>query len=382
MDTESQRHGGSALSPDNNGTEQQKTDVAIPVGERRLVFWVVILLVLGWLLYALSGFLAPFGAGLDVAYCFDPVADRLERAGFSRGISAGIVIVTFLALATAVVMLLYPLLQSQVMGLMARLPDVVDALRQQVAPLIKQLNAGLTTSDAASLKGAAGKYASGVLTWAAGLLQSLWDGGLAFFNILSLIVITPLVAFYFLRDWDLLVGRFDELLPRSSAETIREQIKIIDDTIAAFVRGQGTVCLVLGIYYAVGLSLAGLDFGLLVGLGTGMLSFIPYLGASIGLTTGLAIALYQFPDLMSVATVAIIFLAGQTAESYVLTPRLIGEKVGLHPVWIIFALLAGGALFGFTGVLLAVPVTAVIGVLVRFSISRYLDSSYYKNDRF
>ena len=365
------------MTPESPGSKPQETGLTIINAEKHAAFWIVILLAVGGLIYALSGMLAPFIAGLAVAYFFDPAADRLERAGFSRGVSAGIVIVAFLGIAVAVVVTLYPLLQSQIMGLLARIPDLIEGVRQLAAPLIEQINDKLAASDNSDLKGAAQKYASDVLAWAAGLLQRLWSGGVAFFNILSLMIITPLVAFYLLRDWDRMVSRFDDLLPRASAETIREQMREIDSTIAAFVRGQASVCLVLGTWYAIALSVVGLDFGLLVGLGTGLLSFIPYLGAGIGMLVGVGIALHQFPELLPVAIVAAVFVAGQTAESYFLTPKLIGDRVGLHPVWIIFALLAGGALFGFTGVLLAVPITAVIGVLVRFWISRYVNSPYY-----
>ena len=162
-----------------------------------------------------------------------------------------------------------------------------------------------------------------------------------------------------------------------AAPAIREQMRAIDDTIAGFVRGQASVCLVLAAYYGTALSMIGLESGLLVGLGTGAISFIPYLGAATGLAIGVGIALVQFSDWLPIGGVALIFIIGQTVESYVLTPRLVGDRIGLHPVWIIFALLAGGALLGFTGVLLAVPVAAVIGVLIRFGLSRYLESPLY-----
>ena len=349
--------------------------------DRKAAFWLAGLGLFAFLLYALSSVLAPFVAGLAVAYFFDPVVDRIEKAGASRGMAAGLVILFFMGLAGIILVLLFPLLQAQVLGLVARIPDLVELLRERAAPIVELLQDRLSTGGMDNLKGAAESYGGQVLSWVGRVLQNLWSGGMAFFNLLSLLVITPLAAFYLLRDWDIIVARVDDLLPRQSAETFREQLAVIDDTIAAFVRGQASVCLVLGIYYAAGLTLAGLDFGLLVGLGTGLLAFIPYVGASIGLLTGVGIALAQFSDWLPVLVVAVIFLTGQTAESYILTPKLVGERVGLHPIWVIFALLAGGALFGFTGVLLAVPVTAVIGVLVRFVISRYLDSHLYDSDK-
>ena len=238
------------------------------------------------------------------------------------------------------------------------------------------LNEHLSSGEMDNLRGATSN-AGNILSWLGGFLQDLWSGGLAFVNLLSLLIITPLVAFYLLRDWDKIVARFNLLIPRRSVKTFREQLSAIDDTIAAFVRGQASVCLVLGIFYSFGLTIVGLDFGLLVGLSTGLLAFIPYVGAALGLVVGTGLALSQFADWFPIITVIAIFFIGQTAESYVLTPKLVGARVGLHPIWVIFSLLAGGSLFGFTGVLLAVPVTAVIGVLVRFAIGRYLESPLY-----
>ncbi|NQU57541.1 MAG: AI-2E family transporter [Rhodospirillales bacterium] len=346
-------------------------------GDRKAFFWIAGFVVFAVLLYALSSILAPFVAGLAVAYFFDPVADRLEKAGVSRGLAAGLVILAFLALAVAILLLLTPLLQGQIVGLVATVPDLVEVLRERVRPLLELLSENLSSGEIDNLKVAAESFAGDILAWLGGLLRGLWSGGMAFFNVVSLVVITPLVAFYLLRDWDKIVAQFDHLLPRHSIDTFHEQFKAIDSTIAAFVRGQASVCLVLAVYYGTGLSLAGLDFGLLVGLGTGLLAFIPYVGASIGLLTGVGIALAQFSDWQSVLMIAAIFIAGQTAESYILTPKLVGGRVGLHPIWIIFALLAGGALFGLTGVLLAVPATAVIGVLIRFGVAQYLESPLY-----
>lgn len=210
-------------------------------------------------------------------------------------------------------------------------------------------------------------------------MGGLWSGGLAVFNALSLVVIMPVVAFYLLRDWDRIVAHVDSLLPRDAADTVREQVREIDDRLSGFVRGQASVCLVLGTWYAVGLTIVGLDFGVLVGVGAGLISFVPYLGTALGLIAGLGLAIAQFDSWLPIGLVAAVFATGQILEGYVLTPRLVGERVGLHPVWVLFALMAGGALLGFTGVLLAVPAAAVIGVLVRFAIGRYLQSPLYRS---
>jgi predicted PurR-regulated permease PerM len=216
-----------------------------------------------------------------------------------------------------------------------------------------------------------------LVTWGTNLLGQVISGGVAIANLISLLVITPVVAFYLLRDWDRIVARVDTWLPRGHAGAIREQAREIDRTLAGFLRGQGTVCLILGVFYAIGLTLAGLDFGLVVGLVAGLLSFIPYVGAIVGLVLSVGLALVQFDDWLRIAVVAGIFFVGQAVEGNFLTPKLVGESVGLHPVWIIFGLLAGGALFGFVGVLLAVPAAAVIGVGVRFALGRYMQSPYY-----
>ena len=349
--------------------------------DRKAFFWIVGFASFAILLYALSSIMAPFVAGLAIAYFFDPVADRLEKTGVSRGLAAGLVILAFLGLAVVILVLLLPLLQGQLVGLAHTVPGLIEHLRERLQPIMALLNENLSSGEIDNLKSAAESFAGDVLAWVGSLLRGLWSGGMAFFNIVSLVVITPLVAFYLLRDWDKIVSQFDHLLPRRSIDIFHDQFKAIDSTIAAFVRGQASVCLVLAVYYGIGLTLAGLDFGLLVGLGSGLLAFIPYIGASIGLLTGVGIALAQFSDWQSVLMIAAIFIVGQTAESYILTPKLVGGRVGLHPIWIIFALLAGGALFGLTGVLLAVPLAAVIGVLIRFSVASYLASPFYGGDK-
>lgn len=329
------------------------------------------------LLYLLSGMLLPFVAGLLVAYFLDPVADRLEKWGCSRTLATALITVAFFLLLGATMVLLFPLLQGQVMGLAAKAPALIVALREQAGPLLDLVQTSLDENQVAKIRDAAGSYAGEAARWLGGFLGRVLSGGVAVFQILSLLVITPLVSFYLLRDWDRLVARFDDLMPRDLQPTIRAQMQEIDRTIAAWVRGQATVCVLLGAWYGIGLTMIGLEFGLVVGFLTGLISFVPYFGMGVGLAVALGIAFAQFSGWVPFALVVGVFGAGQVVDAYFLTPRLVGEKVGLHPVWVIFALLAGGALFGFTGVLLAVPVAAVIGVLVRFSIARYRESSYY-----
>ena len=201
---------------------------------------------------------------------------------------------------------------------------------------------------------------------------------MALLDIAALFVVTPVVAFYLLLDWDNMVAKVDNWVPRDHVGTVRHLAKQIDATIAGFVRGQGSVCIILGLIYAVGLSIVGLNFGLLIGLFAGLISFIPYVGSLVGLVLALIVAIVQFwPDFVMIGAVVAVFAVGQFFEGNILQPRLVGKSVGLHPVWLMFALFAFGALFGFVGMLIAVPAAASVGVLVRFAISRYLDSDLY-----
>ena len=225
----------------------------------------------------------------------------------------------------------------------------------------------------AAVMGASEKVIGGALA----VIQGVWSSGLALVNLIGLVVVTPVVAWYLLRDWDRIVEAVDGWLPRDHAPVIREQVRIIDRTLAGFVRGQAMVCLILGAVYAIALELAGLDYGLVVGLVAGLISFIPYVGSLVGLALSVGLAAIQFDEPLRIALIAVIFVAGQAIEGNFLTPKLVGEKVGLHPVWVIFGLLAGGSLFGFVGVLLAIPVAAVVGVGLRFALARYKAGPYY-----
>jgi predicted PurR-regulated permease PerM len=345
--------------------------------QRQALAWLVAGAAFLGLVWLLSGVLLPFVAGLVVAYFLDPLADRLERLGASRTVATLVITVAFFLVAGGALVLLFPLLQAQVAGFVSRLPGYLQSLRELSEPLLQRLQATLTAQDLEQLRAAAQSVAGKAVAILGDVAARLWAGGMALLHLLSLVLITPLVAFYMLRDWDRIVARVDDWLPRPFAPVIREQVKQIDRTLAGFIRGQATVCLILGLFYGIGLSLVGLDFGLLVGLGTGFISFVPYFGMGTGLVVGFGIALAQFPDPLHLGLVAGVFLAGQLIEGNFLTPKLVGEKVGLHPVWVIFALMAGGALFGFTGILLAVPVAAVIGVMVRFWLGQYLKSALY-----
>lgn len=337
----------------------------------RGVFWALLLAAVVFALYVLRDVLVPFVAGMAVAYLLDPVVDRLERLRVGRGLASFVVLLGFFAVAIGLLLLLIPLLQAQVETLATVLPGYLEIVRERLGPLLQHVNEGINRQEALQkITGMTGE----LIGWVGGLLRQLISGGFAIANILSLLLITPIVSFYLLRDWDRMVATVDSWLPRQQAAIIRVQVGEVDRTLSAFVRGQGLVCLILGVFYAAGLTVAGLDFGLVIGLFSGLISFVPFVGAVLGGMLSVGLALAQFDSWQPVLIVAAVFAVGQVIEGNVLTPNLVGDAVGLHPVWVIFGLLAGGALFGFVGVLLAVPAAAVIGVMARFALAQYLVS--------
>lgn len=344
---------------------------------RNIRFWLILLVVVLLLVFLLRSVLLPFVAGMAVAYLFDPICDRLESWKLSRTWATTIVTAAFVLVCVVILLLLIPAVIGQIADVVQRAPAFLDWVRREIAVLMEMLNDRFQPETLERLRAALSGSADRMVAWLTNLLGGVISGGVAFFNFIALLVITPVVAFYLLRDWDRLLLQIDDALPRKHVETIRGLAKEVDQTLAGFLRGQGTVCLLLAIFYAVGLSIVGLDFGLLVGLIAGFLSFIPYVGSLVGLVLSVGLALAQFDSLIDVAIVAAVFFVGQAVEGNVLTPKLVGEKVGLHPVWVMFALLAGGALFGFVGVLLAVPVAAIVGVGMRFAISQYRLSAVY-----
>lgn len=345
---------------------------------RELRFWLVGIAVFFLVLFLFRSVLLPFVAGMAVAYFLDPVCDRLEAYKLSRTWAVSIVSLVFALLVIAVLLLLVPLIVNQVVDLAEWLPGFLGNLRGYLTDLILRMQDRIDPALADKLRESISQSAGTAVRWATDFLGGFLRAGFDFANFLSLLVITPIVAFYLMRDWDHLVRQIDDWLPREHAGEIRAELRRIDETLAGFLRGQASVCLLLGLFYSIGLSLAGLNFGLIIGLIAGLLSFVPYVGSIVGLGLSVGLAFAQFDEWYNIGIVAAIFVIGQVVEGNFLTPKLVGERVGLHPVWVIFALLAGGALFGFLGILLAVPVAAVIGVLVRFFLRRYLDSRYYQ----
>ena len=347
--------------------------MALPARDQ-LKYWGMAAIVFAVVLWFLGDVLLPFVLGGAIAYFLDPVADRLERMGFSRVMATAIITVVGLLAFVLLLLWVIPSLVNQALDLfdvaptlfanlrdflIERFPDIMDT----ESPLRQSL-----VSIGETIKARGGELLNTVLSSAAGII-----------NIVMLFVIVPVVAVYLLLDWDNMVARIDQLLPRDHAPTIRKLAKDIDRTLASFIRGMGTVCIILGTYYAVALMLIGLQFGLVVGFVAGLVTFIPYLGALIGGALAIGLALFQFwGDWLSIGLVAGVFVLGQVIEGNVLTPKLVGSSVGLHPVWLILALSIFGTLFGFVGMLVAVPVAASIGVITRFAANQYLQSRLYR----
>ncbi len=337
------------------------------------------LAVVAWLALRLfAGVLAPFVAAGMLAYALDPPTSRLHRLGVPRGVAALVMVLATIAAVLLFVLLLYPLILSQIGLFLGRIPQYVHLLQQWASHVVAELqkNFGAAVVNG-KLQDLVSSQAGTMLTFLASALTGLITGGFALFNVLTLAVVTPVVAFYLLRDWPRMLGMIDTWLPRRYAAAIRAQAHEVDRILSAWVRGQALCCVLLALYYSLALSLAGLDLGLIVGLAAGLLSFIPYVGSITGGVTALALATAQFPSWRGVIGIAVVLVIGQVLEGYVIYPRFLGDRVELPAVWVIFALLAGGAAFGFLGVMLAVPVAATIGVLCRFWLRRYLESPLY-----
>ena len=331
------------------------------------------------LLNVLSPMMTPFFLGALLAYLGDPWVDRLERWRIGRGLASGLVFLAIALLVAVALMLFIPALAHEATELLKGLPATLVWLQARLAPLLTPwigVDAG-----GMDVRGLAEEYlgdweqSSDVLGY---LLGQLTASGKAIFGGVMTLALTPVVAFYLMRDWDSIIERLDNLIPRSQLVVIRSLVRAGDDMLAAFIRGQLLVMIFLGLFYSIGLGLLGVEMALIIGLVAGLASVVPYLGFILGLALASLTAAYQFQDWLHPAYVLGIFLVGQILEGSVLTPWLVGDKIGLHPVAVIFAVLAGGQLFGFSGVLLALPVTAVLMVLVRFSLQQYLQSQWYQ----
>jgi len=347
--------------------------MGLPV-QQQLKYWGISTAVFLILLWYLGNVILPFVLGGAIAYFLDPVADRLEAAGCTRALATTIITVCALLVFILMALLIIPTLVQQAIALVNTAPKLFTDLQEFLTEKIPSL----MDADSTLRRSLVG-LGETIQARGGAFLNGILNSALSLINVVVLLIIVPVVAFYLLLDWDRMVARIDSLLPRDHAPVVRQLASEIDQTLASFIRGQGTVCLILGTFYAGSLMFIGLQYGLVAGFIAGLLTFIPYVGALVGGALAMGLGIFQFwGDWWSLAAVGGVFAFGQVIEGNVLTPKLVGSSVGLHPVWLIFALSAFGTLFGFVGMLVAVPVAASIGVVTRFAVTQYHGSRLYR----
>lgn len=347
---------------------------------RTLLFWVGIFVLVGLAVWATSAILMPFILGFALAYLLNPLAQKLECKHLSRNFATTIVISGLILVLLLCLLVLVPVLEAQIVSFVMKIPTLANALWQRLQPLFELIKDHVSSTQIETIKQTISAQTFSFVNDMADRMLALFSGWSALFNIVSFVIITPVVAFYLLADWQKMTSQIKSLFPRKYAAFINLKLGQIDEILSAFVRGQAIVCLFLGLFYGLGLSVIGLDFGFSIGLIAGIFSFIPYVGTLTGFVLSLLLAYTQSADWGLYAGILLVFGVGQFLEGYVLTPKLVGDKIQLHPVWVIFALMAGGSLFGFVGVLVAVPVAAVLGVVVRTLVEYYKKSSFFKED--
>lgn len=355
-------------------------------------FWFTACLILAFLLWLFHAILMPFVVALVLGYLLDPLVGRMVRLGIGRGGATTIILVGSIFVVILTAALFSPMLVRQVTGFIKALPDLVKRAQDLASSAGDQLTHGRIgellersgfDGSVADMRESASDYVNKAVAWLVASGNALLSQGAALLDLLSLIVITPVVAFYVLLDWPRMLKSLESLIPPRNRDTVHSIGHDIDRALAGFLRGQLLVCLFLSAWYGIGLTLVGLNFGLLIGLLGGILSFVPYVGSMIVLVLSLLIAVVQgWPSWHLPALALGVVLIGQFLEGNVLSPKLVGDKVGLHPVWIIFALLGFGSVFGFTGLLVAVPVASALGVLLRHATRRYRESPIYTGEGF
>lgn len=341
-------------------------------------FWIGVLIIAILALWLLRGIMLPFVAGIILAYFLNPVVVRMENVGIDRMPSTVMIVGIMIFVVMLFFLVALPILSNQLFEFIQHLPSYVARLQSLFTEENREWLSHVLGNQVPDLNRSISDLMSQGVAYLLGLLSSVWSGGQAVVSMFALMVVTPIVVFYILCDWDTMIDFMDRLVPVPHRPVVRELARSMDMSIAGFVRGQAMVCLILGTFYAVSLSMIGLNFGLLIGIVSGIITFIPYVGSLTGFVLAMGIAIVQFfPDWGMIGTVFAIFITGQAVEGYVLSPKLVGDSIGVHPVWLMFALFAFGYLFGFVGLLLAVPLTAAAGVLVRFAIAQYRQSSLY-----
>jgi predicted PurR-regulated permease PerM len=348
---------------------------------RAFTFWIALLAVAIAGVVLLREILLPFVAGMALAYLLNPLANRLERLGLNRLIATLAITGLFILVVVVLVVLAAPIIVTELTNFIEHFPAYVRQLRELASDPNRPWLRKVVGEGLGSAEQSIGELTTLGADWVTAFLRSVWSGGRALFSVFSLSVVTPIVACYLVYNWNSMIAMVDKLVPPGHRETVRALAREIDATISGFVLGQSTICLILSLFYASALSLIGLSHGLLIGVAAGLISFVPYLGSLSGLVVSTCVAIAQFwPNKELISLVPAIFFVGQFLADYALSPYLIGRRVNLNPVWLLFALFAFGYLFGFVGLLIAVPLAATIGVLMRFALRQYLASSFYATD--
>lgn len=344
------------------------------------IIWTAIFIFVCFLIYLVNNILTPFVFAGIVAYFLGPVTDKMENAGLSRTKATIIAISIFGVVFFGLLFLLGPIFMHQFSKLSVNLPEYFDDLETKHSGKIKDFLSQYAPGLEGKVKDFGYTFSMQMVQKTGDILRGVITSASAVINFIALILISPVVAFYLVRDWDVIVKKADDLIPRHKLVSVRHEFSKIDAIISAYIRGQFNVCLIMALFYSINLSLVGLDYGVAIGVFTGLLTFIPYVGMTIGMIIGLLVAYFQFGianGFDGLVLTLLVFIFGNVIEGNFITPKLVGDKVQLHPTWIIFALLAGGTLLGFTGVLIAIPVAAVLGVLIRTTISNYKKSALY-----
>lgn len=344
-----------------------------------LRFWILVAASFILLLWLFSPALLPFLVGLAIAYFLEPSVSALERRKVPRWLGSTIILAAFFFFFVFLFFMMWPMISGQIGALIDNLPDYIATIRKQHLPWLQKWAARISPEYVAKIREATTQSTDEAVGFVGRTVRNILSSGFAIIDFIGLAVLTPITAFYVLRDWKSLTDAIDGLIPRHHYTVVREQLGEINQTLSGFIRGQAIVSLFLGAFYGIGLALNGLQYGATIGLIAGVLSMIPYVGTFFGSITSFILAAVQFSgDWARIGLVMSVFIFGNIIETYFLTPRLVGSRIGLHPVWVMFALIAAIKLAGFTGALIAVPAAAVIGVLIRFGVKQFKASALYK----
>lgn len=346
---------------------------------RQVLFWLCAALTVLLFVWTFKVILLPFVVGIAIAYLLNPALVKLTHDKISRTILAIAILSSFFLLVIILALLLVPPFYTELTQLAEQAPVYIETVWGQMQPYVEIVEETVNEEDLdESIQAALKDNIGEAISVSSNLLGGLLNGGKALVSLATFIVVTPLVAFFMMVEWQQMVSWVDELLPRHSYSQVKELLAQVDQKIAGFIRGQLLVAASLGLFYSLALSIAGLQFGFLIGMAAGALSVIPLFGSIVGLFIGVGVAWLQSSQLSYLLIIAGIFMFGQFLEGNFITPKLVGQSVGLHPLWILFALMAGGALFGIVGMIIAVPVAATTGVFISFTLQNYKESAYYK----